>query len=261
MGLFSRATEDLAERSVRPTRTISGKPVTTREEIGEIPRRARLMAAAALRIRSHPLALPAARGVPLGDGHGMEDVVAVVQPIFATERSLTRWVAIRGALLFLDMTCQDQASWDDVLTAMGLRIAPDPFTNELRAEVLPTSEPLSPALQDGVIGVFTSLLQHLNDYERVSNMTIRQVNSDPSWAIVNEAIALDYIAWTAVALCRTGSLEPVLRMPEPGLLEHPGWYADPLWAKAERFWDGADWTQRVRVPQGRRWVEATEPLR
>jgi hypothetical protein len=253
---------DPAERSIRPTRTISGKPMTVPEEIGTFPRRARLMAAAVQEVQPHPLAQAGARGFPLGDGHGMEDVVGVVRPLFAAERSLTRWVAIRGALLFLDMVTPNQASWENIMAAMGLRLAPDPFTNEERIEVLQADgEQLSPALQGNITGVFASLAMHLEDYERVSNMPIKQVNTDPAWAIVSEAVALDFIAWAAVALCRTGELEAVMRMPEPGLLEQPGWYADPLWAKGERFWDGTDWTERMRVRDGRRWIDGSQPLR
>jgi hypothetical protein len=85
MGLFSRTAT--GEESVRPARTISGAPLTVAEEIGTVPRRGRLMAAAALIVRSLPAAQPASRGIPLGDGHGLEEVVAALRPIFVTERS------------------------------------------------------------------------------------------------------------------------------------------------------------------------------
>jgi hypothetical protein len=258
MGLFSRAAN--AEQSVRPTRTIDGKPLAVPEEIGAIPRRVRLMAAAVLRVRSLPLAHPAARGFPLGDCHGMEEIVAAIRPVFSTERSLVRWVAIRGALLFLDMTVNVEVTWGDLLAAMGLRIVPGPASDEERTELLRTSEQVSPEVERDIIGVFGSLAVHLEDYERVSNMPIDQVNADPFWRAVNEAVGLDYIAWTAVALSRTNAVDVALRMPEAGLLEHPGWYADPLWAKAERYWDGTDWTARVRVKDGRRWVERSQSL-
>jgi hypothetical protein len=260
VGLFGRTTESVAERSVRPTRTITGKAVVVPEEIGQLERRARLMAAALRVVQEHPLAASARCRMPLGDGHGMEDVVAVVRPIFASERSLTRWVAIRGALLFLDMVCSQDLPWKDLMSAMGLRIAPDPFTGESRTEVVQTTEVIPPAVQKNIIGVFASLANHLQDYERVSNMTMERVNTDPMWIRVNEAIALDYIAWVAVALSRTQTGRQLWELPEPGLLEYPGWYADPLWAKAERFWDGQDWTARVRVRDGRRWTEATQAL-
>lgn len=54
------------------------------------------------------LSKPRAVGRPLGDGQGMEDLVARVRPLFASEMSITRWVAIWEALLSLDMACSDE---------------------------------------------------------------------------------------------------------------------------------------------------------
>jgi hypothetical protein len=239
---------------------MTGKPVVVPEEMGQLERRGRLMSAALRAVQEHPLARPDCHGVPLGDGHGMEDVVAVVRPIFSVERSLTRWVAIRGALLFLDMACPEDLPWEDLMSAMGLRSASDPFTGESRTEVIATVDVIPPAVQVNIVGLFHSLAYHLEDYERVSNMPMDKVNADPTWINVNEAVALDYIAWVAVALSRTRTGRQLWELPEPGLLEYPGWYADPLWAKAERLWDGQDWTARVRVRDGRRWIEAMQPL-
>lgn len=122
MGLFGKPQEP----SVRPSRGISGNRMTVPEDIGTLPRRARLMAAAMLTIRPLPVAQPAAYGRPLGDGHGMEEVVAAIRPLFARERSLTRWVAIRGALLFLDMACEDATMQAEILASMGLQAGKAP---------------------------------------------------------------------------------------------------------------------------------------
>jgi Protein of unknown function (DUF2510) len=241
VGLFGKG-----EPSVRPSRSISGKRMTVPEDIGTLPRRARLMAAAVLKVQSLPMAQPAAYGNPLGDGHGLEEVVAAIRPLFDKERSLTRWVAIRGALLFLDMACEQATMKAEILAAMGLRWGGE------RVELTPGPAPLPPQLTDNVIGVFSSLSMRLDDYATVSKMSVDDVNADPFWKAVNEAIALDYIAWTSSALCRVGWLDTPLQMPEPGSLETPGWYADPLWAKAERFWDGTDWTARMRSVTNRR---------
>jgi hypothetical protein len=192
----------------------------------------------------------------------MEELVDLIRPLFARERMLTRWVAIRGALLFLDMSTPDDESWENLVGAMGLRRAADPFTNEMRTELLPMKDTAPPAAQEHVLGLFSSIALHVADYERVSNMSVQAVNSDADWVRVNEAVGLDYIAWVAVAMCRTNCIEPVLRMPEPGMLERSGWYTDPLFAKAERFWDGTDWTARMRVREGRRNIEVDPvPLR
>lgn len=60
--------------------------MTVPEDIGTLPRRGRLMAAAMLKVRHLPVAQPTACGAPLGDGHGMEEVVAAIRPLFARER-------------------------------------------------------------------------------------------------------------------------------------------------------------------------------
>jgi hypothetical protein len=68
------------------------------ERPGSLQRRARLFVECVRRLADDPLAQPAARGVPISDGCGMERLVARIDPIFAHERSLLRWVALRGAL-------------------------------------------------------------------------------------------------------------------------------------------------------------------
>lgn len=142
----------------------------------------------------------------------------------------------------------------EILAAMGLQPGRESI------EIAPAAAPLAPEITANVIGVFSSLAMRLDAYERVSKMDMDDVNVDPLWKAVNEGIALDYIAWASVALCRVGWIETPLNMPEPGLLETPGWYADPLWAKAERFWDGTDWTPRVRSVTNKR-IEGNQPLR
>ncbi|MGD0609016.1 MAG: DUF2510 domain-containing protein [Streptosporangiaceae bacterium] len=224
------------------------------EDIGTLSRRARLMAAAMLKIASLQVSQPRAYGTPLGDGSGLEDVVAVIRPLFAREPSLTRWVAIRGALLFLDMACKQPSVKAEILVAMGLQ------ADEETVRLAPGAAPLPPQVVANVVGVFHSLAMRLDAYDRVSKMSVDEVNADPFWKAVNQAVALDYIAWTSTALCRVGWVDVPAQMPEPGALETPGWYADPLWAKAERFWDGTDWTSRMKTVAGGRQVEVSQPL-
>jgi hypothetical protein len=48
-------------------------------------------------------ALSTAAGRPLGDGHGLEGLVAIIRPLFAGEPSLARWVALRGAVTIMSI--------------------------------------------------------------------------------------------------------------------------------------------------------------
>jgi hypothetical protein len=57
-------------------------------------------------------------------------------------------------------------------------------------------------------------------------------------------------------------------MEQTHAMEGVGWYPNPVNAgdtsdnnaSIERWWDGADWTDRVRIRDGRRWNEIEVPL-
>jgi hypothetical protein len=106
--------------------------------------------------------------------------------------------------------------------------------------------------------VFSALAVRLFDYERYSQMPVDEVNQDRRcW--LNDAMALDFITWSAVALLRTDLAQGFLHAPEPDALDHPGWYTDPLWGKAQRYWDGTDWTENVRASGGQEAVSRLRP--
>ena len=68
---------------------------------------------------------------------------------------------------------------------------------------------------------------------------------------MNEAVALDFIVWAAAIELRfegRGLLPSVVdSVPLPSRLDEPGWYVDPIFGRCDRYWDGTDWTSRVRV--------------
>jgi Protein of unknown function (DUF2510) len=247
------------EPSVRPRVTITGKPVTDPEEIGTLARRGRMMAAAVRLLSEHKLAQADSIGTPVGDDYGMAELVERLRPMFATESSFTRWVALRGALLFLDMSFPAEMEWRSAMLAMGLEVELDPYSGERRVVPVDKSGSMTPHQKSGLVGLFHSIESKLRDYEKISSASISDVLAHPM-CYVNELMALEYIAWTALAVLRTGNAPRVWGMPEPGQLEVVGWYADPLFAKGERYWDGKDWTARVRVKEGRRWNEGLAEL-
>jgi hypothetical protein len=88
--------------------------------------------------------------------------------------------------------------------------------------------------------------------------------------------AIDIGAWSAVVVARLATAD---RLPngalflEPGSdfigqMEGVGWYPNPVNhgdtdigdAAIERWWDGGDWTDRVRYRDGRHWTETEVPL-
>ena len=191
-------------------------------------------------------------------------MVAKIAGLFEYERSLIRWVALRGAFTELFIRVFDSESAElsptDLEKAMGLAWLPD-ASGEVRADIAePWRSVLSPTVRDAAIGVAASTLVRVEDYGRYSEMSVPQVIADRRYWMP-EAVALDCIAWSAIALLRLGVAQQVFDVvAEPDALAEPGWYPEPLFQKAERYWNGADWTAACRVWDGRRTVETSVPL-
>ena len=108
---------------------------------------------------------------------------------------------------------------------------------------------LSAEQRHAVVGVFSALCGPALPLRALSQMPIDEVNQDPRCRL-NDAMALDFIAWSGVALLRTELAQGFLHAPEPDALEQPGWYTDLLWGKAQRYWDG---TELDREGPHQRW--------
>jgi hypothetical protein len=157
----------------------------------------------------------------------MEKLVARIEPIFADERSLLRWVALRGAFAQLYITTVDDSSAvlsfsPAVEKAMGIGdVAPPGAAEPVIGVGREWVSRLSAEQRQAAVGVFSALAVRLFDYERYSQMPIDEVNQDPRCRL-NDAMALDFIAWSAVALLRTELAKDFLHAPEPDALEQPG---------------------------------------
>jgi hypothetical protein len=193
----------------------------------------------------------------------MEELVAAIEPIYAQDASLLRWVALRGALHGLS----DAGAGTTTLPigeAVGFHW--DESSNGWSA----LDAGLSPQQTEAALGLLSSIMSKVVDYHEISELSIEDVNEDQRWRLAsfNRAMALDYIAWSAVVLCRleaSGHLPPVPSVvPQPSRLETAGWYVDPLFGKAGRYWNGADWTDRVRLspdhPNFKQYGESVAPL-
>src|SRR6202035_4799055 len=146
-----------------------------------------------------------------------------------------------------------------VETAMGVGdVAPPEAAEPVIGVGREWASRLSAQQRQAVVEVFSALAVRVFDYERYSQMSIDEVNQDPRCRL-NDAMALDFIAWSAVALLRTELAQSFLHAPEPDALEQPGWYTDPLWGKAQRYWDGDDWTERVRTSGGQEAISRLRP--
>ena len=250
MGWRRRLTGD--EPPQVPKLTLSGKPQNEPEIGGTLPRRNRLFVECLRRTGSLNVAQPEAVGTPLGDGTGLEAVVRTIRPVLAQDSSLIPWVALRGALtaLYIDTFDRESRSvpfFPVVEVAMGVGHVGNVGDGDDSLGVAPAwAGRLSADQTAAAVGVFAVIQTRLLRYSEYQEMSVAAVLADPGLRM-NDAIALDAIAWTTVAMHRLQLGHQIQReAPEPDLLETPGWYAEPLWAKHERFWDGSDWTSRAR---------------
>ena len=248
----------------RQVLTINNRPQPQPEAPGSMPRRFRLFVECERRLADDPLAASTAAGRPVGDGLGLEGLVAKIAPLFARERSLIRWVVLRGAFADLYIRICDPesaaASPPDLEKAMGLQWTPDVQGQVHPDLALPWRTTLSAEQRQAALGVASSVLVRVDDYRRYSTLNVAEVNADPRCQL-SVAVALDCIAWSAIALLRLGIAQQIIRqVPEPDALPDPGWYTDPLFAKSERYWDGADWTDQCRMNDGRQFIETCVPL-
>jgi hypothetical protein len=211
-----------ASGSRTPVLTVNGRP-QPEPEPGKAARQYRLFVECMSRLRADPLTSQQASGQPIGSSCGLEGMVARIAPLFQHEQSLIRWVAFRGAVTSL-------------------------FIN-----IFDTSNPVAASPQELELAMG---LEWVTDSAGSRRVEVA--------AGFGDALALDCIAWSATALLRlgTGPGPRVLIMaPEPDALPQPGWYPEPLWGKAERYWDGSDWMAACRVRNGRSYTETTMPLR
>ena len=213
MGIFSKRGPSFAPGTEGPTvqaqRTISGKPVVSPEVAGTFERRSRFFGSA-LSLAGH------------NEG---PTLTAKINELFTQERALQKWVALRGALAFLNIACNEahQTSYEALLQVTDDQVVPK------------------------------GLERALAQYSRLENMSTDRVLADPMFGQLGSAWALSCIAWTAAAFVKSGMSEQLAGIPEPSQLTQPGWYTDPLFAKCDRYWDGSDWSVRCRALEGNRW--------
>lgn len=252
MGLFGRS----APRTVR---NISGEVQSVPERPGTMERRIRLFIECLRRIQGDPLASASALQ-PIGDGCGLEGLVDRIRPVFATDAYLIPWVALRGA-----MTVLDQETWrgsdssapfiPTVELVMGVGHIGDIANADPTVGIAPEfAGGLTTDQSEAVLGVYSTVWWRLVNYEEYSQMNTSAVMGTDLYP--NRPVALDVIAWVCVALWRLGFAQSYIdTVPQPDLLETPGWYTEPLFGKAERYWDGRDWTATCRT-QGRQFESA-----
>ena len=159
------------------------------------------------------------------------DLVSSLGSLLAKEHTFVKWVSLRGGLAFISIALEDPKLSLDNLTAFAKGPPPDGTEGLIRGYSSLESASFSDVLGD------PNLVR------------------DPSWHI-------ELIAWCASAFAGGNLHRTVLQadIPAAQRLSDPGWYAEPVFSKCERYWDGADWTARCRALEGRRWESIVSPF-
>lgn len=158
------------------------------------------------------------------------DVRGKVGELLAKEASFIKWASLRGALMYISIALED----------------PERSLGDLRTYAGGASEP------EGSVDL-------IRTYEgRVAGLNFNDVIADPSLVKTNDW-HLDVISWAATVFVG-GQLYNMIHIPPAQVLDVPAWYAEPVFAKSERFWDGNDWTSKCRVQDGRLWRLINSPF-
>jgi hypothetical protein len=225
------------------------------------------------------MALPAADaelfGQPIAGPLGLRPAAAVVHGILRQDRSMAAWAA-RDCVVLLDALLRSMGgsradAVDTMLAAAGLRHGPaiDPvqvagLPFRVRAEVL--------RLARRVRAMFFGL-QCADSHCGPDRAFYQRLFAARSMSAA--LLAHDIAAWAGIVtgrLLHTGYLDEMPWMsPEFSsvpAMSAPGWYPNPFQmgeivlgeASCQRFWDGADWTDRVRVRGQQGWCECTKSM-
>jgi hypothetical protein len=207
----------------------------------------------------------------------MAPLNALVREVMRQDCDLSAWVARKAVIIMrtvidVGMAGPVNRRLDEVFGAVGLRVQQDVTM------VDDASELVSAAGRDEAIAYGAATLALLKvagasskswepaDRSFYENLYTGADGSDVA------SLAYDLIAWSAIVLSRLNECGKIGSMAfdyfDPSLAAVPqltreAWYPNPAKfgdtstgdAEFQRFWDGENWTPRVRVRQGRSWTE------
>ncbi|OJU80560.1 MAG: hypothetical protein BGO11_07520 [Solirubrobacterales bacterium 70-9] len=213
------------------------------------------------RLATEPVCAEAAWGQPF-DGESHDAAKGVVDAFLAQDRSLAGRVARDVVLVFASLggvTLNRAAALESVgLTDAGLDGDPsaDPIGRRAAIETISVARTIE-ARSNGSDGSPADVALYV------------ELHEDRSDAGYDRALTIG--AWGGTVIARmytSGRLDSELpafssRWDSMGRMEAVGWYPNPInagdtssgEAEIERWWDGNDWTDRVRIRQGRRLEE------
>jgi hypothetical protein len=222
-----------------------------------------------------PVADTASFGRPLADSLGLRPASDTVRDILFQDRSMATWIA-RDCLVTLDALLRTmRMSLSDALAttmaAAGLRPGP---------VIEPDQDGhLSPPVRAEVLALANRVIQMFFAFERTDG---RSGGDRTFYELLfaartrrAAAVAYEIAAWTGAVIGRlrgAGYLPELPWMsPEFSTVPRmicPGWYPNPYLmgeilageASWQRYWDGIDWTDRIRLRRMTGWREETKSL-
>lgn len=231
---------------------------------GDLARKVRVSIAVIARLAQQPVADTSSWGRSLDDGD-LAIAQRTLEEAVRQDRSLARHIA-RDLTLFFEANGGIAVNEVAAFESVGLDPAPSPGTmsgpaQRIAAQVLAVARTIQ-ARSQGAETAPSDLAVYRALYEDRSNE--------------GHDRAIDIGAWSAVVVARLATAN---RLPnaalflEPGSdfigqMEGVGWYPNPVNhggtaigdASIERWWDGSDWTDRVRYRDGRNWIETEVSL-
>jgi hypothetical protein len=213
------------------------------------------------RLTREPVGAAAAWGLPF-DGEALEATSSVVGESLRQDRSLAGRVARDIALLFASfggIAVNREAALESVgLTDAALDddLSADPIGRRSAIETVSVARTIESRSNGG-------------DGSPADVELYRGLHEDRSPAGYDRALTI--ASWGGLVTARMWTSG---RLPEDvpafssrwdsiGRMEDAGWYPNPINAgdtssgdaEIERWWDGGDWTDRVRIREGRGWDE------
>ena len=219
-------------------------------------------------------------GLPAFAGYGLDASLTVVDDVLSQDRSLTGRVAVSAVqslrALISCVPGDGKQAVDLAFQAIGMRDATartaDVSVADFARDTMPAEQLEAARVEAGLL--LSALADHYTESggTKTNGMFRRlQTQSDPATLSIDR----DFIGLVCLAIGRSHHSARVTDLPlvNPELAVLPsmsvaGWYPNPTRygevtpdgsCTAQRFWDG-DWTDRVRVRQGRGWQQASITL-
>ncbi len=262
MRFFSRSAETPSQRYLRSA------PSVARMEI--------LSAVCMNQIARLPIAAASEWGRPITDIYGLGPAADVVRAVLCRDRSLYASVA-RSCLRFLDQALEvGSGDWaenlDMAMQSIGMEPGPT-LRPDLQADLPADVQERALGLARFALSVFWVVAQPRFEDEDRDRTVYRVLFESPDERI--ELTAHDVAAWACVIVGRLRVRDVVpespflARIQTVPPMDEPGWYPNPYNdgglergdAAFQRFWDGQDWTDRVRFREGKSWWEELRPMR